>query len=65
MYLSPCGRMYGHYDFDFNGTETNNMRLKWLSICFNIDYDNGTMELYLNGAPLPARWPVIGGYLVT
>ena len=56
--------MYGHYDFDFNGTETNNMRLKWLSICFNIDYDNGTMELYLNGAPLPAR-SVIGGYLVT
>ena len=62
---SFCDRMYGHYDFDFNGTETNNMRLKWLSICFNIDYDNGTMELYLNGAPLPARWPVIGGYLVT
>ena len=62
---SVCDRMYGHYDFDFNGTETNNMRLKWLSICFNIDYDNGTMELYLNGAPLPARWPVIGGHLVT
>ena len=58
-------RMYGHYDFDFLGTDTNNIRLKWMSICFNIDYDNGTMELYLNGAPLPARWPVIGGYLVT
>ena len=56
--------MYGHYDFDFLGTETNNIRLKWMSICFNIDYDNGTMELYLNGAPLPTR-SVIGGYLVT
>ena len=44
--------MYGHYDFKFNKTSTNNMRLKWLSVCFNIDYDNGTMELYLNGKAL-------------
>ena len=45
--------MYGHYDFNFDGVTTN-IRLKWLSICFNIDYNNGTMELYLNGQPLPA-----------
>lgn len=37
-----------HYDFKFKGQQTN-LRLKWISICFNIDYDNGTMELYLNG----------------
>ena len=54
-------RMYGHYDFDFLGTETNNIRLKWMSICFNIDYDNGTMALFLNGYQLTARWDVIGG----
>ena len=54
-------RMYGHYDFDFLGTETNNIRLKWMSICFNIDYDNGTMALFLNGYQLTARWAVIGG----
>ena len=53
--------MYGHYDFDFLGTETNNIRLKWMSICFNIDYDNGTMALFLNGYQLTARWAVIGG----
>ena len=47
--------MWTKYDFDFNGTETNNMRLKWLSICFNIDYDNGSMELYLNGESLPGK----------
>lgn len=45
--------MYTHYDFKFNGTATNNVQLKWLSICFNIDYDQGTMEMYLNGKPLP------------
>ena len=49
-------RMYGHYDFDFNGTETNNVRLKWLSICFNINYTEGTMELFLNGETL---WPKV------
>ena len=53
--------MYGHYDFDFLGTETNNIRLKWMSICFNIDYDNGTMALFLNGYQLTARCAVIGG----
>ena len=53
--------MYGHYDFDFLGTDTNNIRLKWMSICFNIDYDNGTMALYLNGYQLTARWAGIGG----
>ena len=26
--------------------------MKWISICFNIDYDDGTMQLYLNGKPL-------------
>ena len=31
------------------------MRLKWLSTCFNIDYDNGSMELYLNGDSLPGK----------
>ena len=48
-----CFRFYGHYDFNFDGVTTN-IRLKWLSICFNIDYNNGTMQLYLNGHPLPA-----------
>ena len=58
-------RMYIHYDFAFKGEETN-LRLKWFSICFNINYDNGTMELYLNGdlvdskqrkpMELPADW---------
>ena len=58
-------RMNIHYDFAFKGAETN-LRLKWFSICFNIDYDNGTMELYLNGdlvdsnqrkpMKLPADW---------
>ena len=47
--------MYGHYDFKFNGTATNNVQLKWLSICFNIDYDDGTMELYLNGRNIPGE----------
>ena len=44
--------MYGHIDFKFNGTDTNNGRLKWLSICFQIDYDEGTMKLSLNGEAL-------------
>ena len=50
-YLSK--RFFGRYDFIFNGnTETSNIRLKWLSICFNINYIEGSMELFLNGEPL-------------
>ena len=45
-------RFYGHYDFSYNGTIHSNTRMKWISICFNIDYDDGTMQLYLNGKPL-------------
>ena len=33
-------------------TEKVNLRLKWLSICLNIDYENGTMEFFLNGKVL-------------
>ena len=32
--------------------EKINFRLKWLSICLNIDYENGTMEFFLNGKEL-------------
>ena len=46
--------MFVHYDFVFNGPETN-LRLKWFSICFNIDYENGTMELYLNGNQVESK----------
>ena len=36
-------------DFVFNGTFAKNIRLKWMAMCLNLDYDNQTVELYLNG----------------
>ena len=47
-------RMWGGYDFIFEGTNSKNIRQKWLSICFNINYEDGTMEFYLNGRELKA-----------
>ena len=48
-------RIYGHTDFIFNSTSTKNIRLKWMAICYAIDYDNGTMEMFLNGEKLPQK----------
>ena len=42
-------RLYGKSDFIFNGTMAKNIRLKWLAICLNFDYVNGTVEMFLNG----------------
>ena len=42
-------RLYGKSDFIFNGTLAKNIRLKWLAICLNFDYVNGTVEMFLNG----------------
>jgi hypothetical protein len=42
-------RLYGKSDFIFNGTLAKNIRLKWLTICLNFDYVNGTVEMFLNG----------------
>ena len=47
--------MEGGYDFPFLGAVSSNIRLKWLSICLNIDYEAGTMELYLNGEKREGR----------
>ena len=47
--------MEGGYDFPFLGAVSSNIRLKWLSICLNIDYGAGTMELYLNGEKREGR----------
>ena len=47
--------MEGGYDFPFLGSVSSNIRLKWLSICLNIDYEAGTMELYLNGEKREGR----------
>ena len=45
-------RFFGRHDFTFNATETSNIRQKWLSICFNINFIEGSIELFLNGNPL-------------
>ena len=42
-------RIYRKSDFVFNGTSAKNIRLKWLSICLNLDYVTGTVEMFLNG----------------
>ena len=45
-------KMYGNGGGEFNFSdisETTNLRLKWLSLCFNIDYENGTANISLNG----------------
>ena len=47
--------MESGYDFPFYGAVSSNIRLKWLSICLNIDYEAGTMELYLNGEKREGR----------
>ena len=45
-----CPRYYGRYNFDYkNITDTTNIKLKWMSICFNIDFKNGSMEAAMNG----------------
>ena len=36
-------------DFLFPGDKIKNIRLKWLAICLNFDYVNGTVEMFLNG----------------
>ena len=48
------------YDFIFEGKFTKNIRLKWLAICLNFNYVNGTFDLFLNGkkSPLMARNPI-------
>ena len=48
-------RLYGKSDFIFNGTLAKNIRLKWLAICLNFDYDNGTVEMFLNGAKIKQK----------
>ena len=48
-------RIYGHTDFIFDSTSTKNIRLKWMAICYSIDYDNGTMQMFLNGEKLPQK----------
>ena len=42
-------RLYGRSDFKFNGTLAKNIRLKWIAICLNFNYVNGTVEMFLNG----------------
>lgn len=42
-------RLYRKSDFIFNGNSAKNIRLKWLSICLNLDYVNGTVDMFLNG----------------
>ena len=42
-------RLYGKSDFVFNGTLAKNIRLKWLAICLNFNYVNGTVDMFLNG----------------
>ena len=42
-------RLYTKSDFNFNGTLAKNIRLKWLAICMNFNYVNGTVEMFLNG----------------
>ena len=42
-------RLYSKSDFIFEGTLAKNIRLKWLAICMNFDYINGTVEMFLNG----------------
>ena len=42
-------RLYKRSDFKFNGTLAKNIRLKWIAICLNFNYVNGTVEMFLNG----------------
>ena len=42
-------RLYTKSDFTFNGTAAKNSRLKWLAICLNFNYVNGTVDMFLNG----------------
>ena len=42
-------------DFLSNGTSAKNIRLKWLSICLNFNYLNGTVGMYLNGEETTQR----------
>ena len=49
-------RFWKNYDFYYpNTTDSTNIRLKWISICFNINYVNGTMEVAMNGEILRAK----------
>ena len=54
-------RLYSKSDFIFNGTMAKNIRLKWLAICLNFDYVNGTVEMFLNGkkSPQKIRKPIV------
>ena len=54
-------KLYGNGGGEFNfrdKSETTNVRLKWISICFNIDYENGTADISLNGEILKATKPM-------
>ena len=54
-------KLYGNGGGEFNFrdiSETTNVRLKWISICFNIDYKNGTADISLNGEILKATNPM-------
>jgi hypothetical protein len=42
-------------DFAFNGTLAKNIRLKWMAICLNFDYVNGTVDLFLNGRQIQQK----------
>ena len=42
-------RLLYKVDFKFDGTRVKNIRLKWLAICMNFNYENGTAEMFLNG----------------
>ena len=42
-------------DFKFNGTDTKNIRLKWLAVCMNFDFTSGAIDLFLNGKKLDGR----------
>ena len=42
-------------DFQFNGTDTKNIRLKWLAICINVDHASGKAEFFMNGARMEGK----------
>ena len=53
MNLFDNFRYYGKYEFYYKDrTDTTNIRLKWMSICLSINYENGTMEAAMNGKML-------------
>ena len=46
-------RLLSKSDFLFNGTLAKNIRLKWMAICLNFNYEEGKVDLFLNGEKMP------------